>query len=345
MRTSRKLTQVIFSLFALALMSAAAMAADPGQPYPPTSEVSDQKAGSVLFYNIYTSSGSGAPNVNTRINITNTSTTSGAFVHLFFVAEGCSVADSYICLTPAQTASFTTADIDPGTTGYIVAVATDINGCPKLFNHLIGDEYVKFSTGQAANLGAEAFARLHNPGVDPLPPAPGQVEAPWCNTNDSEVSLVFDGTAGRYNRVPRVLAVSNIMSNLDGNQTYIIINRVGGSLATGASSVGVLFGLLYDDAESAYSFSLPSGGCQTKGFLTNSFPRVTFGFTNLISQGRSGWMKFYNNAADTGILGASINVNPNASSNPGAFNGGHNMHKLTLSATNTYTVPVFPPTC
>ena len=114
MRTSRKLTSALLAIFALVLMSAAALAADPGLTYPPTAEVSDQKAGSVLIYNYYTSGATGGNAQNTRINMTNTSTSSAAFVHLFFVADTCLVADSYICLTANQTASFLASDIDPG---------------------------------------------------------------------------------------------------------------------------------------------------------------------------------------------------------------------------------------
>jgi len=326
MRTSRKLTQAFLSLFALTLMSVAAMAADPGSPYPATSEVSDQKAGSILFYNIYTSAASGGNTQNARISLTNTSSTSAAFVHLFFVSDSCAVADSYICLTPNQTASFLASDVDPGIKGYIVAVAVDINGAPTVHNFLIGDEYVKFSTGHAANLGAEAFAALQTPTYG----------------GGSEVALNFDGTT--YNRVPRVLAVSNIPSRLDGNDTMLIVNRVGGWLSTGTSSTGTLFGLLYDDAESAYSFSL-TGGCQIMGSLSDSYPRVAPRFTTIIPQGRSGWLKLYNNSTDVGILGAVINFNANAGSQPGAFNGGRNLHKLTLSTLNVYTIPVFPPSC
>jgi hypothetical protein len=337
MKPSRKLTQAIFSLFALALMSVAAMAADPGAPYPATSEVSDQKAGSVLFYNIYTSAPSGGASQNARIALTNTSATNGAFVHLFFVAENCTVADSYICLTANQTASFLASDVDPGIKGYIVAVATDANGCPTQWNYLIGDEYVKFSTGHAANLGAEAFAKVS------LGSNGGSTGLVACDVNAADVLLSFDGT--NYNKAPRVLAVSNIMSNLDGNSTMIIVNRVGGWLSTGAATTGTLFGILYDDAESAYSFSL-TGGCQIMGLLSNSYPRILGSFTGVIGQGRSGWMKLYNNSSDFGILGASINFNQNATSQPGAFNGGHNMHKLTLTTgASVYTVPVFPPTC
>jgi hypothetical protein len=333
MRTSRKLTQIAFSLFVLSLMSVAAWAADPGAPYPTASEVSDQKAGSVLFYNIYTSSPSGGTTQNARINITNTSATNAAFVHLFFVAENCTVADSYICLTPNQTASFLASDVDPGIKGYIVAVATDFNGCPTQYNFLIGDEYVKFSTGHAANLGAEAFAKVSTGSLTCTDSAGNGL---------SDVAMNFNGTD--YNRVPRVLAVSSLFSNLDGNSTMIVVNRVGGWLSTGASTTGTLFGILYDDAESAYSFSL-TGGCQIMGILSNSFPRVAGTFNSVIGQGRSGWMKLYNNSTDVGILGAVFTFNANSGSQPGAFTGGRNMHKLTLSSTNTYTVPVFPPTC
>ncbi|MGH9801358.1 MAG: hypothetical protein ACRD82_13415, partial [Blastocatellia bacterium] len=116
-------------------------AAGPGALASANSPVSDQKPGSVLIYNIYTSSTD--PNrQNTRINLANTHTVRPAFVHLFFVAEGCSVADSYVCLTANQTASFLASDLDPGTSGYLVAVATNSIGCPINFNYLIGDEYV-----------------------------------------------------------------------------------------------------------------------------------------------------------------------------------------------------------
>ncbi|MEK7413852.1 MAG: HYR domain-containing protein, partial [Planctomycetota bacterium] len=133
----------------------------PGLIFPAASEASDQGAGSVLIYNIYTSGATSGNTQNTRVNITNVHPTLPAFVHLFFVSEGCSVADSYVCLTGNQTASFLASDLDPGVTGYLVAIAVDgVRGCPTNFNYLIGDEYVKFTTGHSANLGAEAISAL-----------------------------------------------------------------------------------------------------------------------------------------------------------------------------------------
>jgi hypothetical protein len=324
MRTSLKLTNLVLAIFALAMMSMAALAADPGAPYPATSEVSDQKAGSVLVYNFYSSNATSSNTENTRINITNTNIQQAAFVHLFFVASSCTVADAFICLTANQTASFLTSDFDPGFTGYIVAVATDTQGVPRNFNYLIGDEYVKLASGHAANLGAEAFAALFE-----LQQEPGVT-----------ANVSFNGTM--YNRVPRVLALDNIPSAVDGNNTLLIVNRIGGDLSIGASSIGSIFGLLYDDAENVLSFTT-SGGCQLKFTISNTTPRTVPRFETFIPSGRSGWMKMWA-SSDRGILGSQINFNANAAAQANAFNGGHNLHKLTLTS-DSYTIPVFPPSC
>ncbi|HQR33895.1 MAG TPA: hypothetical protein PLK30_14255, partial [Blastocatellia bacterium] len=298
----------------------------PGNPFPATSEMSDQKAGSVLLYNVYTSGATSGNTQNTRINITNVNPRRGSFVHLFFVAEGCSIADSYVCLTANQTASFLASDLDPGTTGYLVAVAVNAIGCPTNFNYLVGDEYVKFTSGHAANLGAEAFASL---------------QTPACDGNSVTASLDFNGV--NYNRVPRVLALDNVGSRADGNDTLVVINRIGGNLGIGASTLGTLFGVFYDDAENALSFSV-SGSCQLRNSISNNFPRIAPRFETFVPAGRTGWAKVFSQS-DIGITGAAINFNPNAASAAGAFNQGHNLHGLTLSATNSYVIPVFPPSC
>jgi hypothetical protein len=331
MRTSRLLAHGLVTLAALVVVSTVALAADPGLVYPPTSEVSDQKAGSILIYNTYTSSASAPAQENTRINLTNTSSTSAAFVHIFFVeGQSCSVADSFICLTANQTASLTTSDADPGTRGYIVAIAVDgVIGCPFSFNFLIGDEYVKYASGHAANLGAEAIAALYA-GV-----------MPECDGNSVAATILFNGVQGLgYNRLPRVLADDSIPSRLDGNDTKIIVNRIAGNLATGAASLGTLFAVIYDDAENTFSTTF-SGNCHLEFSIgAGNLPRVVGGWNALLPAGHTAWMKFWS-TADIGILGAAINFNAGTS----GFNGGHNLHKLTLSATNNYVMPVFPPAC
>jgi hypothetical protein len=322
----------MLALFTLLIMSSAAFAADPGSPYLASAEVSDQKAGSVLIYNYYTSVAGQESEANTRINITNTSSTSKAFVHLFFVADGCSVADNFLCLTKNQTASFMISDVDPGMKGYIVVVAVDGDtGCPISFNHLIGDEYVRTAAGFKANLGAEAFAALFSGAI------------PGCDENSSfTADLAFNGSFSGYNRAPRVLALSNIPSPGDGNETLVIINRVGGSLMTSAETIGSMFGWLFDDSENAFSFTV-TGGCQYEAVWKGNTPRVTPRIATVIPSNRSGWAKL-SSVVDRGIVGAML-VKNEGGEEDAAFTNGHNLHKLTLSSSNTYTIPIFPPSC
>jgi len=342
MQTSRKLTHALFALFALVVMSASALAQStvslkPGDLYPQTSEVSDQKAGSVLFYNYYTSGTTAA--TNTRMNITNTSTTSSANVHFFFVdAVTCNIADNFICLTPNQTTSILASEVDPLTTGFAVAVASDNQtGCPIAFNHLIGDEYFKTAT-HAANLGAEAIAALFPGGI-----------TPECTGSSVTATLNFNGTqslsALNYNKVPQVLAIDNFASRADGNDTLVIINRVGGNLGIGASSVGSIFGIAYDDIENPGSFNFSSSRCQFQFNITGSFPRTAPPLSSLVPAGRSGWMKFWS-PGGFGLLGAAVNAVTATGDAAGAgFAGGHNLHKLTLAPTASLVIPIFPPNC
>lgn len=305
-------------------------AVGPGSIPDARSPVSDQKAGSVLFYNIHTSSATSPTSQNTRIDITNTHPVLRTFVHLFFVdGSTCSVADSFLCLTPNQTMSFLASNLDPGTTGYVVAVAVDRSGCPANFNYLIGDEYVKFATGHAANLGAEAISAL----------AGG---LPFCIGSSDTAALPFDNVS--YNAVPRVLALDNIQARADGNDTLLVLNRVGGNLGTGPATLTNIFGMLYSDGEDGFSFSFSPGTCQLRASLSNTFPRTVPRFENVIPSGRTGWMKLFS-TSDIGLLGAAINANPNSGASAGAFSQGHNLHKLRLTTSMVLTIPVFPPAC
>jgi len=301
------------------------------ESYPADTEVSDQQPGSILFYPIYTSDAVNSNIQNARMSLTNVSQTESVCVHLFAVdGSSCSVLDAFVCLTPNQTTTFLASDFDPGNTGYLMAVAVECDtGLPRAFNCLIGDEYVKFSSGHEANLGAEAIqaVMMFPGGTDP---------------NVTTTDLLFDGMF--YNRLPRVLVASNVPSPADGNSTMLILNRVGGDFQIGGATIGPINGLVYDDAETSYSFTANLGNCQSRQILSNNFPRTFTPFSRVIPAGRSGWMKFWT-VSDRAMFGSMINYNPQAKSTSSAFNQGHNLHKLTLSAAATIKIPVFIPSC
>jgi hypothetical protein len=330
--TSHKLTQMILSLAALVVlaMSALAQATSPIGPGIRLTEgadspVSDQKAGSILMYNVYASNSANTTAENTKINITNTHPTRGVNVHLFFVANDCSVRDSFLYLTQSQTATFSAADYDPDTMGYLWAVAVNGAGEPISWNYLIGDEYVKFATGHSANLGAEAIAHTAQDGTIAARAGDNSSGAIHFNGND-------------YNRLPRLLAVDNIPSRADGNDTLLIVNGIhsGASLVSGMTGAGSVFALLYDDAENAYSTSF-SVNCQRKTSMSDSFPLTAPRFSTIIPSGRSGWLKFYTTDRLASIIGSVIN---RGSAN--SYSSGHNLHKLTYCDAITVEIPIFP---
>jgi hypothetical protein len=266
---------------------------------------------------------------NTRINITNADIRQPAFIHLFFVdGTTCSAADMYMCLTASQTASFLASEFDPGTTGYLIAVATNSLGCPVAHNTLMGDEFVKFSTGHETNLAAEA--------------APGLGVASACDSSSFTAQLNFDGI--NYGMLGRALALSNLADRASGNDTMIILNRIGGNLATSSLTIGPIFGLLYNDRENAFSFSFAANTCQVVSTISNNFPRTAPRIEQIIQPGQSGWLKLWS-FDDIALFGAVINFNSGEGLSTPAFVNGHNLHKLTLTAAGALTIPVFPPTC
>ncbi|MBK7601384.1 MAG: hypothetical protein IPJ07_23800 [Acidobacteria bacterium] len=289
------------------------------------------QAGSILFYPLYTSDVSNFNKQNTRFNMTNVSTTERVCVHLFMIdGSSCSVLDLFICLTPNQTASYLASDLDPGNTGYIMAVAVDCStGLPRAYNCLVGDEYVKMISGHQANLGAEAIqaVMMFPAGTDPTV---------------QTVDLKFDGV--NYNQLPRVVAADNIQSTGDGNSTLMVLNRVAGNFTGSGATIGGILGLVYDDQEVGYSFTANLPFCQYRSVLSNTFPRLGNQFTRVIPGGRTGWMRLWTQD-DKALFGATINYNPNTAANTAAFNQGHNLHHLTLTDTAKVTIPVFIPSC
>ena len=292
----------------------------PGIPVVATGPSSAQKPGSILIYNLYTSSINPAQS-DTRVAITNTNQVNPVFVHLFFVdGANCSVTGQFISLTQNQTVSFSMSDIDPAVTGYIIAVATDRDGCPIIHNDLVGESFVKFESGHKANIAAIGVSGL-------------SAGSTICTPNAVAATLAFDGS--HYNVLPRTLAVDSLPPPATGNSSLLVVNRIGGNLTGGLPTLGTISGLLFDDLESSQSFVLPGGSCQLRGVLGNNFPRTVPRYTTVIPAGRTGWMKFAA-AEDQALTGVVINESSNG------FSGGHNLHTLTTTSTATLTIPVFP---
>lgn len=296
---------------------------------PPSTPVSSQKAGSILFFNLYASKATEPDKENTRINITNTAEKE-VTLHQFFVSgDSCTISDNFLCMTGSQTTSFMISDIDPDVTGYLIVVAVDdLTGCPINFNFLIGDEYVALLSGHAANLGAEAFAAVNK-------------EPCACDENSLSANLMFDGD--KYNQAPRLLIAGNLPSFADNNSTLVILNRIGGDLLERVYGIGDFSGWLFDDQERALSF-VASGGCQFRQAISTTFPRTAPRFPQFVPSGHTGWMKFVagDNAA---ILGSMIVLNTGNPTLPNAFSGGRNLHKATFAPLATYKMPVLPPHC
>lgn len=336
MKNLRSLTSHLLCLFFLLTLASIALGAEPVVPERTLNMqrnvFTDQKPGSVLIFNLYTSSATDAGKADTDLSLTNVNAAQPAFVHVYFVAGGGSVADAYLCLTPNQTVSFLASDVDPGVTGYIVAHATDRNGCPLSFNYLIGSEYTKMASGHAANLPAESYAALFNGTV------------PGCSSTSTSAVLALNGVM--YNAAPSMLGVDKIPSPNDGNSTMLILNRLEGNLAIGVTPNKVISGVLYDDVENAFRFSfsttrnLPP---QVKMLLGDDFPQTTPKFSQVIKSGTTGWMRVMADD-DRAVSGAVINFNPNAATGKRAFSGGHNLHHLRFTSTS-FTTAVFEPTC
>ena len=323
---SRRSTLV--GIFAVVLVCCGVAAAQgPGEAYPETAEVSDQKAGSVLLYPYYTSGSASAIAQNTRISITQTADVPIA-MRIFFVRNTGTVLTKVICLAPKQTDTYLTGSLDPGNSGYILIVAVDNDGCPVGANTLIGDAMVKRSTGHSASLTAYAYAALFSGTLG------------GCDSESTTANVDLDGTS--YNRSPRTVAIDKVRSRADGNDTLLILDRVGGNLATSSiGNIGPVSGTLFDQSGVAFPFSFNVAQPQLVQALTNTLPVTSPPFGTVVPAGTVGWMKMAGDA-DIGLLGAVINFNPNAAAAAGAFNGGHGLRALTVTPAASFVVPVAP---
>lgn len=287
---------------------------------------SGQKPGSVLFYNIYTSSSWNTAASDTLISITNTNDTEDVRVHFFFVDSfSCQVADSYLYLTRSQTSHFLASDVDPDVRGYMVAVAVDENGLPKQHNHLIGTLKVKQALGPTSlsthsfDLQAVAFRKMNN-------------ELPVLSADGVATELNFDGgtAASSYEQLPGEVAIDNFESPATADTRMVIYSPKTNFYDTGESG-GRIFVLYFDEMENPYS-AMVGMNCWLQGRLT-----MIRNLPLRIPAGQTGWARMvaYRNDVRIPLLGSVIRA--------AGLSGGHNLHHLSPFPAFTITIPVFPP--
>ncbi|MDX2039942.1 MAG: hypothetical protein SF097_01780 [Acidobacteriota bacterium] len=308
-QTLRRFINLTFVVCALAMFGTVVFAQYPiGQ-----SSVGDMKPGSVLFYSRYSSNPANPAMGDTQINITNVNQSAAAQVHLFMVdGATCSIADSFVGLTPNQTASFLVSDYDPGISGYIVAVAVG-GGGPTQFNHLIGSEFIRETNGITAYLQAMTVAKRSAGDVQP--------------DGNGQTALNFNGVD--YEQLPNSVAVSTFNSQSVDSSMLSLFSPSTNLMIGGVVSASV-FTLLYNDAEVALSSSF-TVNC----YLYNSFVALFNrggGINRHVPSGRTGWIRMTSSSRP--LLGSVFGKGP-------VFVGGHNLHALSLLSSYSIIVPSF----
>ena len=288
---------------------------------------SDQKAGSFLVFPYYTSRS--VDSRDTRLSLSNVSSTTRAFVHLFFIdGNSCNPADLFVCLTPNATFSFKASEYDPENSGFIYAVVVNqANGIPIQNNVLSGNAFVRDGE-YIGNYGAESFwayGTTRGGAFDPI----------------GQTAIIALGSA--YDAAPTELAVE-VQSPLDKPNQKLIIAPVAGDLTytvdnnlllSAAAQAGA--GQIFNEKESGSSFAnLLVGTCLRSAIITSTNPRVPNTLANLIRSGQSGYAKF-RVTAGVGLL-----LTPRDANN--AWNGIRTIHK-TAAAKAIIQIPVFAPVC
>ena len=119
----------------------------------------------------------------------------------------------------------------------------------------------------------------------------------------------------------------------------IVLASIGGSLSDKMSSIGNLFGLIFNDTEQGFSFSTTED-CQMVRMLTSTYPRSTPRFPTIIPSGRSGWLKIWPTQLNQAFVGLVVTDGQGGI----GYQGARQLHKLTLGAT-AVEMPVIAPSC
>lgn len=287
------------TLLLVTLLYTQALAQDPaGDPIGRGNEVYDQRAGSMLIYNYYTSIWP-VGEADTRILMTNTHPTQEVQVKLYFVdgATGGAI-PHLITLAPTQTQAFSASDYDPNVTGYVMAMAVNSEEIPIQFDFLMGTAVIRLASEHQATLGALAVP---------------------INPNIYLAAL------------PRQLALDQIPSPADGVKQLLVINRIDGSLVNGMPAIGRLRCDIFDPAGTRFSFTSRSFGPQVRAFFYNL---VNPGFTsnylyNYLPASQYGWLRIH--PVNAGALTGAVLYFRDSGATTVPHPGGYNLRHLTTT--------------
>ena len=282
--------------------------------------LSDQKPGSALLFHRYSSNASNAQREDTQITLTNTHPATTAHIRLFLVAGAtCQVNDLNLCLAAQQTTTFLMSDLDPGTRGYLMAVATDAAGKPIQFNWLTGAALLK---NGALNLSLNAHAVAKRDGA---------IVAPG---NDNLAEMIFDDV--NYDRLPSQLGFEGINSQANGaNATTLSFYRPLANMASGSVTATVQVTGRNTTAPVLQTSGTVSLACYADTSVSN-LRLAPITAANLLPAGSSGW--FTASTADAQpLLGVQFNL--------GTFSGGLSARPLAYATEYRIKIPLATVSC
>lgn len=288
--------------------------------------IGDQKPGSVLFFNRYTSSASNPTRENSTLNITNTNPTTAAFVRLFLVSgTTCQTTELQFCLAAQETVSLLMSDFDPGVRGYAMAVATNVQGQPIQFNWLTGNVVVKQTASNVGGsysslLGAVALAKRKDGAI--------------ANVNGL-AEMIFDDV--NYDRLPGQLAFDSVPSQVGAaNLTVVSVYRPLTDLTAIPSAAVQITGWSKNSSgQVATSAGNLNSTCYSDVMMSTFRLQPTV-INQFIPSGSTGW--FSASSADLmPLMGSQFNT--------GEFSGGNNARPLAFSAEYKIRIPVAAVAC
>ena len=285
---------------------------------------SDQKPGSVLFYQRYQSSLTNPNAENATLSLTNTSPTDSTKVRLFFInAADCQPYEQAVCLGPQQSVRFVMSEFDPLTTGYCVAVACDATGAPTQFNWLIGHLQLRQPSpvGQLFDTSLSALAVAKR--------TPGALAV-----SQSKAEMAFDDEM--YDRLPNQLAADNVPSQAGTGSnalaTRLTLYRPVANLAGGSTSVPVTFTAFNETGQS----SAAAQPVSCFGDVRLSTLRFSPALATVLAVGRSGWVRIATNDQSP-MLGAQFTS--------GSYVSGAALRAISYATDYRISVPIKVPGC